>query len=229
MTTTAHQGKRYFILISPPLVGILTHPQEVFDELSLRPQPMAELIRMDTLEEANRLVFQRYGITFHHQEYNGNDRPISMPVTGTFLITSAPPPDMPDSELVAVSGAHSLVSHLVSQPVPPEFGGAWSISSLNGYGTQVSLSGMLQVMLRPDLVYPFAQWHPNFITAINWARHRYVTRFYCHYDGKTESPVMPDRPLTPGTLFIDSHFDERERTRNDDDTLADLLQLGLLC
>ena len=207
--------KQYFLIITLPLAGISNDPQEVFNELALRGNPMAEVTRMESMAEANLMAFQRYGIQFYGHRQEPNMRPMSLPVEGTFMLSTGS------------SSVAGFNPQLVSCPV--DFGGNWGICASNGFGSGFDLSGMVTALQNDKLVYPQAMWFQDYNRAFEWARNSYVRRFFSRFVGTAIAPRIPSpEQMPPGHMFIDSYYETNESNRQESDELTKFLSYGLI-
>ena len=207
--------KQYFLIITLPLAGISNDPQEVFNELALRGNPMAEVTRMESMAEANLMAFQRYGIQFYGHRQEPNMRPMSLPVEGPFMLSTN-------------SGSSVLLqSQLVSHPI--DFGGNWAICASNGFGSGFDLSGMVTALQNDRLVYPQAMWFQDYNSAFEWARFSYVRRFFSRFVGTAIAPRIPNpEQISPGFMFIDTTYEENLKNHQEHNELAKFLSYGLI-
>lgn len=223
-----HEESAVFLALLGGAVFVLRDPQILFDEICLRKQPWAEIYRLNTLQEANTLAFQRYGAWFYRTEKPSGERPMALPGAGEFALA---PASLLEETVPASFGfmSQQLVETTVySVSAQHDFGGVWALHALNGYGTQADASGLVNLLMETSLIYPCAQWYAKPEEALYWARYQYVQRFYMRYDGQTTYPIMPQDVMNVNVFFHDEHFAEREKQRQDNRILNELRSLGLL-
>lgn len=208
-----------FLLISTGLMGILDDPQSLFDELCLRTYPATDVVRLTSVEEANVLAFQRYGILFHGYQQEGTSPPMRLPVSGKYLLATA----------VTAAEEQALLSPQMMVSAPIDFSGVWGISALNGFGGGFGLSYMVTALLNDALNYPVARWFPNYDSSLGWARYDYVRRFYSYFAGTSISPRIPSfEQMAPGRMFVDSEFEANSKQRQESGALRRMLDVGLI-
>lgn len=211
-----------YLMIAMPVIGIFDDPQELYNELALRPFPAAEVVRLNDLAEANFLAFQKYGIAFYSQQQDGTSRPMSLPVTGKYVLS-------PLATKVEDQTAVGFANTNMPYAQPAAFNGTWGISAINGFGAGFGLSDMLNVLLQDSLVYPTVRWFPNFPNAIAWALGDYVRRFYSRFLGTAIAPrISSPTQILPGIMFIDSEYASNEENRVENALLQKFLSFGLI-
>ena len=214
--------KNFFLMVSLPVVGIFDDPQTLFDELALRPYPIATVIRTDNLPEANFLAFQKYGIAFYGQQQDGTSRPMSLPVTGKYILSTLAGAEVEEPSDVSCA-------NMLPYAHPIDFGGTWGVSAINGFGAGFNLSDMVTALLKDLLVYPTSCWFQNFPSAIAWAQGDYVRRFFSRFLGTSIAPRIPNpTQMIPGQMFIDADYASNSETRVENELLAKLLSFGLI-
>ncbi len=211
-----------FLMISA-VVGVTSDAQDIFNEITLRTQAPCELFLVDSLEEANDLAFQRYGISFYGVQRDNNARPMSLAISGEYLLTT-------DESLLPATQRQACGSTGYIPQLPIDWGGAWAVIGINGFGIRYDIGDVLNIFLHSDLIYPMARWYPTPQLAIAQAYATYSRRFFTRYNGKNAYPVMPnvDSLNNDCWLFIDKNFERREEERQDNAVLSKLGSLGLM-
>ncbi len=211
----------FFILVSLPMAGIDDDPQHLFNTLALRPCPSAEVVRVNNIDEANHLAFQRYGINFYGHFVDGNARPLSLPVHGKFLVI--PRPNETQEPQVPTLLSKSMIAQV------NDFGGTWGITAVNGFGAGFNLSEMVSVLMHEPLVYPTARWFSNPHLAMEWSRYDYVRRFYSRFLGTSFAPRVPmPSEIYAKRMFIDSDYESRDESRQENELQGKFLSYGLI-
>lgn len=210
--------KKIFLMVSMPVVGIFDNPQNLFNEIALRPYPVAEASRLNSMEEANLLAFQKYGIAFYGRQQDGKSRPMSLPVTGKYILSPL---------VTEIEKQTDFVAMPCSKPV--DFGGVWGISAINGFGAGFGLSNMVSALMREALVYPVARWFATIPDAFVWAQGDYVRRFYSRFLGTAIAPRIPNpTQMMPGWMFVDADYASHNENRVENELLTKLLSFGLI-
>ena len=210
--------KRIFLMVSLPVVGIFDDSQNLFNEVALRPYPFAEVSRLNSMEEANLLAFQKYGIAFYGHQQDGNSRPMSLPIRGKYILSPLATATEEQTDFVAMP---------CSKPV--DFGGVWGISAINGFGAGFGLSDMVTALMRESLVYPVARWFATIPDAFVWAQGDYVRRFYTRFLGTAIAPRIPNpTQMMPGWMFVDADYASHNENRVENELLTKLLSFGLI-
>lgn len=209
-----------FLMISMPVIGVFDDPQNLFDEVFWRPYPAAEVSCLNTMEEANKLAFQKYGISFYGRQQDGTSRPMSLPVNGAYILS----PLATEAEKQNPGGFTNMPS-----AHPADFGGVWGISATNGFGAGFGLSDMVSTLMQVELVYPVARWFTNYPDSFVWAQGDYVRRFYSRFLGTSIAPRIPSpTQMLPGRIFVDAEYASNEKNRIESEFLARFLSHGLL-
>ena len=205
-------------MVSLPVVGIFDDSQNLFNEVALRPYPFAEVSRLNSMEEANLLAFQKYGIAFYGHQQDGNSRPMSLPIRGKYILSPLATATEEQTDFVAMP---------CSKPV--DFGGVWGISAINGFGAGFGLSDMVTALMRESLVYPVARWFATIPDAFVWAQGDYVRRFYTRFLGTAIAPRIPNpTQMMPGWMFVDADYASHNENRVENELLTKLLSFGLI-
>ena len=210
--------KRIFLMVSLPVVGIFDDSQNLFNEVALRPYPVAEVSRLNSMEEANLLAFQKYGIGFYGRQQNRNSPPMSLPVTGKYILSPLATETEEETDLVTMPCSK-----------PFDFGGVWGISAINGFGAGFGLSDMVSALMQEALVYPVARWFVTIPDAFVWAQGDYVRRFYTRFLGTAIAPRIPNpTQMMPGWMFVDADYASHNENRVENELLTKLLSFGLI-
>lgn len=238
----AETKERYVAAITPCEAIITKGPQELFNALCFRQGAACEAFALETQEEANVLMHQRYPYRFYSNPLLYGRTPMGLPATGCFNLVDGQTcqeiqPNTAPVPLCSGSAAEpSMQPAPFIQPPIGTFGmeaGAvagifWSIDAMNGYTMASNLDELVYVLSNPALVYPHAVTWTDPNAALVAARNFYLARFFRRYDATKEIVSLPEQEMEAGDMFLDQYYENRENCRAGNSVLERLVSAGLI-
>ena len=218
------------VMLFPYGVFVLDDPQMLFNEAYYRQTLAAEIYVFSSLDEAFCFAHQRYGFRFFNDYDHREGGMIPLSDDAPYAIVDDPK-CAPLSVPSPTEGAQAGIIAPWQAPmlsVPIQEAGFWSVSSINGCAAASSLNALFSILLEGTLSFPHAQAWWNGEIALYKAWEEYVRRFFIRYDGHTQNPIWPTKPLQLNEIFIDPLFEQREQDSPTNGYLRAWQRLGLM-
>lgn len=219
--------------------------EELINALVYRHYPFCEVAVLSNAEEAYCYAQQRYHVNLFANPYLYGYPPMPLPNTANNtgynvrgadfseirLPTNVQQNQIAEDNLPTVLDSLPNIALPYSKPVPQanvNDGLFWAIDAMNGFAVASNVDELIYFLLDAGLIYSHAvPYCDEYSAAIN-SRAAYLNRFACRYGFGEPVGELPYSLIRSGEFFIDTHYEEREHRRTDNQIRNNLMLRGLL-
>ena len=230
----------FFVMLSFDQVFIGQTEADFYNALYFRQFSFCEVALFPNHNEAHLYAQQRYNSLFLANPHLYGFAPMPLPINcgkiGYNIRANSPVEITADSSSNATDSANfpalcefpqtSQFAQLISRQNVND-GLFWAVDAINGFAVADNLNDLIHLLADSELVYGHAVPCGDESSAALFSRSAYLKRFSSRYRFD-EGIALPTNPIRNGQIFIDSHYENREKRRSNNSSVNQLLSVGML-